>query len=315
MRKVKAEKTAIRIGYQNDNETTVICFPVRDIVDAVGAGGSWAVRFAPPGNTGAYPIGASHVQVVGDRVEWKITNAEVAVHGYGSVQLSYTMGNRVAMTRIWGVMINASLGSGPVPEGWESYLTDAEAFAERAEIGATLAEAHAEDADLSAQEADLSAQAAAQQASQALTVKLSEMQAEATTLPAGSDATAEYDADANTLRFGIPAGGGGGGDTTDAVKYTPQDLTDGQKAQARTNIDAASWTDVQAMGTRVGAVETALAGKQAALNTAQMQAVNSGATADKVTAWDAITSHTVEMVVTYEDNTTETFNVLVAVTE
>lgn len=35
-------------------------------------------------------------------------------------------------------------------------------------------------------------------------------------------------------------GGGGGGGSSNAVLYTPQSLTDSQKAQARTNIGAAS---------------------------------------------------------------------------
>ena len=39
---------------------------------------------------------------------------------------------------------------------------------------------------------------------------------------------------------GVSAGGGGGGSDPNAVKYTAQSLTDGQKAQARQNIAACS---------------------------------------------------------------------------
>lgn len=46
-------------------------------------------------------------------------------------------------------------------------------------------------------------------------------------------------------------GGGGGGGSSDAVLYTPQSLNDSQKAQARTNIGAASEVRESVSGTSV----------------------------------------------------------------
>lgn len=54
---------------------------------------------------------------------------------------------------------------------------------------------------------------------------------------AGQDLTPITRLEMFLKKFG---GGGGGGGSADAVLYTPQTLTDAQKKQARTNIDAAS---------------------------------------------------------------------------
>lgn len=49
----------------------------------------------------------------------------------------------------------------------------------------------------------------------------------------------------------LESGGGGGGGSSDAVLYTPQSLTDSQKAQARVNIGAASEVRESVSGTSV----------------------------------------------------------------
>ena len=49
----------------------------------------------------------------------------------------------------------------------------------------------------------------------------------------------------------LESGGGGGGGSSNAVLYTPQSLTDSQKAQARANIGAASEVREAVSGTSV----------------------------------------------------------------
>lgn len=51
-------------------------------------------------------------------------------------------------------------------------------------------------------------------------------------------------------------GSGGGGGASDAVRYTEQTLTDGQKAQARSNIDAVSQSSFSILNTTVQGLVT-----------------------------------------------------------
>lgn len=58
------------------------------------------------------------------------------------------------------------------------------------------------------------------------------------------------------LLMAAKLGGGGGGGASDAVRYTEQTLTDGQKTQARNNIGSAASSSVSTLSTVVQGLVT-----------------------------------------------------------
>lgn len=98
---------------------------------------------------------------------------------------------------------------------------------------------------------------------------------------------------------GYKGGGGGSGSDPEAVKYTPQTLTDAQKAQARTNIGGASSSELSQVNVAIGNLSNIVGDMQPKVEALTYPAY--------VVAWDGSSSPVVANIpagvaVTYDGN-------------
>lgn len=174
MRTVNVKKgRVIPLGRLGESEATVVVFDVKCWAETFGTG-SFELLNQRPGDGAAYPC---VIEQDGETVRWEVQSADVARSGYGKTELIYRAGGVIAKSEIWSTVVGAALiGGAEPPEPWEDWV----------------------DRVLQAGE---DAQAAKEE--------WESMRAEAETLPAGSEATADYSD--GVLHLGIPRGGGGGG--------------------------------------------------------------------------------------------------------
>lgn len=176
MRTVNVKKgRVIPLGRLGESEATVVVFDVKCWAETFGMG-SFELLNQRPGDGAAYPC---VIEQDGETVRWEVQSADVARSGYGKCELIYRAGGAIVKSEIWSTVVGAALiGGAEPPEPWEDWV-------------------------------DRVLQAGA--AAQAAKDEWESMRAEAETLPAGSEATADYSD--GVLHLGIPRGGGGGGGT------------------------------------------------------------------------------------------------------
>lgn len=174
--------TTLLLGRLGENERTQFVFDVADWLEEYPAA-TIAMYNQLPHSEESYPVVIS--QPENGKVTWTVADSELQTEGYGRCELVAVEGETVVKGHIWKTRILESLdGTGDVPDPWESWMTEF-----------TQLKGAAEDAAEAAEDAKESIEG---------------MSVEATTLPAGSDATVTKTVDpvtgAVTMSFGLPQG-------------------------------------------------------------------------------------------------------------
>ena len=146
---------------------------------------------------------------------WTVTKANTAAAGVGKLQLNYIVNDVEAKSLIWTVRVYPSMrASGEAPDGYQDWLTALQGLSAETQQNAQNAANSATEAEGYADQAKASADS------------ITGLTVEAETLPAGSSATASFDADTDKLSLGIPRGDKGEKGDTGQDGITP-DLTIG----------------------------------------------------------------------------------------
>lgn len=160
-----ADNGTIKLGFVNDNDATVIQFPIANTISIFGNGGNWLLLNRRPSDDEGYPVPLEQVQTDDSFLYWTVSSYDVAENGNGECQLMYSTNGTVKMSQKWRTAISSSIISdGTVPEPMESWLADLAEYAETASASADAASEAAETAnDLkngAAAEADRASEAA-----------------------------------------------------------------------------------------------------------------------------------------------------------
>lgn len=112
----------INIGYQSENETRRVWFSLEDFKKL--GDGVMSLTVQRNGDTDGYPVIVEEKELDGKPYAvWTVADGDVAKRGYGSVQLTYTIGDRIAKSQKWNICINDSLGATEEPpEPFETYV-------------------------------------------------------------------------------------------------------------------------------------------------------------------------------------------------
>ena len=159
---------------------------------------------------------------------WTVTKANTAAAGVGKLQLNYIVNDVEAKSLIWTVRVYPSMrASGEAPDGYQDWLTALQGLSAETQQNAQNAANSATEAEGYADQAKASADS------------ITGLTVEAETLPAGSSATASFDADTDKLSLGIPRGdkgekgdAGQDGVTPDLTIGTTETLPAGSSATA-----------------------------------------------------------------------------------
>ena len=159
---------------------------------------------------------------------WTVTKANTVAAGVGKLQLNYIVNDVEAKSLIWTVRVYPSMrASGEAPDGYQDWLTALQGLSAETQQNAQNAANSATEAEGYADQAKASADS------------ITGLTVEAETLPAGSSATASFDADTDKLSLGIPRGdkgekgdAGQDGITPDLTIGTTETLPAGSSATA-----------------------------------------------------------------------------------
>ena len=116
---VYVNKETTKVGHQNDNQATVIAFPISDIIQEFGSTGEWTALIRRPTETDVYMIPWDQIATDASWLYWTVSATDVQYSGYGEVQIQYKVGDIVKMTRKYDIAICSSLVS---TEDAPSYL-------------------------------------------------------------------------------------------------------------------------------------------------------------------------------------------------
>ena len=251
----------INIGKLKENLVTEVNLPAPGF-----AGGSYAVLLQRPEEKQPYPVSVRHD---GRNLVWTVQTADTAISGIGKLECRWYGDNgEVAKSQIYTVRITDGLPDPTeAPEAWAGFLQQVSQDAGRAETAANTAQGAAAaaknvqqsvgplasqvrgDADrvttdkAEAQKAAGDALESQQEAGRQATTA----QEAATSARAAANRAADSKGQAETARVGAEEAKAkaekAAQEAQDAQKtavlYTEQQLTDSQKEQARTNINAA----------------------------------------------------------------------------
>ena len=130
-------------GVQGENEARSIEFDITPWVEELGNGACTATAKRPTDTT-PYPVTVTRS---GNVVTWKPDSTDTAIEGLGAFQLSFSIDDVVAKTRIWNTKIAPSLiGSGDPPDPIPDYIDEMREIAADAIQAAQDAEQAVEDA-------------------------------------------------------------------------------------------------------------------------------------------------------------------------
>lgn len=116
---VYVNKETTKVGHQNDNQATVIAFPISDILQEFGPEGEWTALIRRPTETDVYMIPWNQITTDAQWLYWTVSATDVQFSGYGEVQIQYKVGDVVKMTRKYEISVCSSLVS---TEDAPSYL-------------------------------------------------------------------------------------------------------------------------------------------------------------------------------------------------
>ena len=175
----------IEIGYERDAKTMNVHFDVSDFIKDY-PGCTCHLSYIRP--TVKQPYEPENTRIIGNELVWNVSAADAEFSGYGSVQIVMLRNDdQVAHGPEMTVHVNESHNSTAEPpeepiQAWFVRVM------------------------------------AAQDEAKDLAEKVLSMTVDVETLPAGSEATAEYDAETGVMRFGIPAGEDGVDGVSPAVE-------------------------------------------------------------------------------------------------
>lgn len=113
---------SIPLNYQSENEVTVVEFDLSSFVEEYGEG--TAVLHCRRAYDSAAYINSNAVQS-GNKLVWTVTETDLQYHGYGEVQVVYTVGDKVAKGAILQTYVGRSLdNSGTMPDVWQPVLDE-----------------------------------------------------------------------------------------------------------------------------------------------------------------------------------------------
>lgn len=169
----------IEFGFTGENAVTQITFDYSDWANEFGDG---ALALSYQRYTDNSPYTALLTQIEDTKAVWVLSeDTELAVAGHGTFEATYIVDNVKKKSVIYRFNVATSMGDGTEPpEPYVSWLAQAEEISAEVSNNAYRAE----------QAAD----------------SIKDLTADAETLPAGSSATASYDAETGVMSFGIPKG-------------------------------------------------------------------------------------------------------------
>ena len=158
----------IPIGRQGENEAQRVVWP--DIVTGwakIYGDGVFSLAVKRKGDTAPYPV---TVTTENGALVWVPTNADTAVAGSGSCELSYTVDDVLAKSQTWRTEVYSSLtgeGETEPPEPYQGWVDQVVAVGAAAQASADAAKADADRATALAAEVSKKAAQTAQDASDA----------------------------------------------------------------------------------------------------------------------------------------------------
>ena len=178
------------LGYKGENIVTGVIFDYSSWRELYGVG-ALTLAVQPSGNSNPYPV---TLTVIDDtHALWTLTKTVLNEEGAGRCQLTYVVGEAIKKSAVFVYKAGYSMdATGEIPDPYISYFEQILETGAQVQADAAAAEQAKEDAETAAQDARASAD------------EIENMTATAETLPAGSDATAEYSD--GTLSLGIPQG-------------------------------------------------------------------------------------------------------------
>lgn len=172
---IKSKAGLLHIGRRGENLATRV-----HLSETPAEGQAVTVFVLRNGDSASYP--ASSVEITDTEIIWTVTSVDTGKSGRGKVQYRFSdsVTGEIIKTEIFEFVVGLAIDTevGPAPDPYETWLDSLTDLAGQVQVDAR----RAEDA----------------------VAEIQGITADATTLPAGSEATASYDD--GKLTFGIPAG-------------------------------------------------------------------------------------------------------------
>lgn len=117
----------IYLGRAGENLATQVIFNISSLIEMFGVG-TVSLIAKREGDTAPYPC---IIERSGNKVTWKVTNADNAKEGKGSCELRYMVGDTIVKSETWETVVWESLGTpreeAPEPyQDWIDQILDAE---------------------------------------------------------------------------------------------------------------------------------------------------------------------------------------------
>lgn len=139
---IKAVKGKVTpLGRLGENEHMHVGFDVQEFLDEY-PNATFTLLHKPHGTLTAYPVPTATYD--GTEVLWTVTSADLTREGRGKAELMVYQGSVLCKSEIYDTEVRHALdGSGPVPDGWETWQQFFAALKNDAETAARLAQAAA----------------------------------------------------------------------------------------------------------------------------------------------------------------------------
>ena len=140
---IKAVKGKVTpLGRLGENEHMHVGFDVQEFLDEY-PDATFTLLHKPHGTLTAYPVPTATYD--GTEVLWTVTSADLTREGRGKAELLVYQGSVLAKSETYDTEVRHALdGSGPVPDGWETWQQFFAALKNDAETAARLAQAAAQ---------------------------------------------------------------------------------------------------------------------------------------------------------------------------
>jgi len=145
-----------RIGYETENNRTVVRFDISDIMTEFPGGYAALILHRPSDNA---KIVSTSTVMDGTDLVWTVRDCEIQKKGYLRAQIIYTVDNVVAKTKIYRFTVSESLmNTSESPNGWEDWVNELLSAAYQVQTEISEAEEIMNDAVEQAQQAAVDAE-------------------------------------------------------------------------------------------------------------------------------------------------------------
>jgi len=114
------ECTEIALGRQGENNVTTVQFDVSGWAEEYGSG-TFMLLNQRSEDTVGYPVEST---VENETVSWVVKSADVYYSGYGKVQLTYTVDNKIAKDVIYVTHTDKSIDGGDIPDPTPDWVAE-----------------------------------------------------------------------------------------------------------------------------------------------------------------------------------------------